>query len=174
MPAAVSLRHPDSPGEFVSSTGLDVGTVAPDFTLRSHRGEDITLSSFRGKKIVVLTFFPLAFTPTCTEEFCTLRDEAADFIADDMVLFGISCDTTATLNAYAASQNLNYDLLSDWWPHGDVSRDYNVFLEPAGFPLRGTFIIDLEGVIRWTVVLGPDDARSTDAYREALAQLRST
>ena len=148
-----------------------VGQEAPDFELQNQFGQPVRLSSFRGDKNVVLVFYPKAFTPTCTGELCAIRDENTVFENDDTVVFGISCDTTATLKVFAQQENYEFQLLSDFWPHGKVSQDYGVFFEAGGFPLRGTFIIDKQGVVRWSVVNGPADARKTADYREALASL---
>jgi peroxiredoxin len=148
-----------------------VGQEAPDFELKNHHGEDVRLSSYRGEKNAVLVFFPKAFTPTCTGELCAIRDENTVFENDDTVVLGVSCDTTATLRVFAEQEKYEFDLLSDFWPHGAVSQLYGAFFEPGGFPMRATFIIDKAGVVRWSVVNGPGDARRTEDYREALAAL---
>ena len=88
-----------------------------------------------------------------------------------MVPVSVSCDSPATLKVFAEREGYEFSLLSDFWPHGEVSRAYGVFLEERGFPLRGTFIIDKDGIVRWSVVNSPADARSTAEYREALAAL---
>ena len=150
---------------------VEVGQEAPDFELRNQNGTPVSLSSFRGQKNVVLVFYPMAFTPTCTGELCAIRDEHTVFENDDTVVFGISCDSPATLKVFAEKEKYEFDLLSDWWPHGEVSKAYGVFLEERGFPLRGTFIIDKAGVVRWSVVNSPADARRTTDYRDALASL---
>jgi len=150
---------------------LNVGDLAPDFELRSHTGDVVKLSDFRGKKNVVVVFYPAAFTPTCSGELCTLRDQRVDFVGDDVQLLAISVDPVASLRVFAEQNGFDYPLLSDFWPHGEVSKAYGVFFEPRGFATRGTFIIDKDGIIRWSVVNTPGDARSTDEYREALAAL---
>ena len=150
---------------------VEVGQQAPDFELRDQFGQTHRLSDLRGSKNVVLVFYPYAFTPTCTGELCAIRDESGDFAGDDVVTFGISCDPVASLKVFAEQQSLDYPLLSDFWPHGATSRDYGVFLEEKGFATRGTFTIDKSGVVRWSVVNSPADARSTDDYRAALADL---
>ncbi len=150
---------------------VEVGQEAPDFEVRDQFGQPVRLSSFRGEKNVVLVFYPLAFTPTCTGELCAIRDESTVFENDDTVVFGVSCDSPATLKVFAEREGYEFRLLSDFWPHGDVSRAYGVFIEEKGFPMRGTFIIDKDGVVRWSVVNSPADARSTSEYREALAAL---
>jgi peroxiredoxin len=150
---------------------IEVGQEAPDFELKNQFGEPVRLSSFRGAKAVVLVFFPKAFTVTCTSEMCAIRDDSRVSGDDGTVVLGISCDTTATLKVFAETEKFDYMLLSDFWPHGEVAQRYGAFFEPGGFPMRATFIIDTDGIVRWSVVNGPGDVRSTSDYREALAAL---
>jgi mycoredoxin-dependent peroxiredoxin len=150
---------------------VEVGQEAPDFELENQFGTPVRLSSFRGEKNVVLVFFPKAFTATCTAELCEIRDEHTVFENDDTVVFGISCDTTATLKVFAETEKYEFALLSDFWPHGAVAQQYGVFIESRGFDMRATFIIDTAGIVRWSVVNSPADARRTADYREALAAL---
>ncbi len=105
---------------------VSVGQVAPDFTLVNQRGEPTTLADLRGRK-VVLVFYPFAFSATCTQEMCDLRDRRGEF-DDDTVLLGISVDTKHALRVFAAQEGLGFDLLSDFWPHGAVAQEYGVFL----------------------------------------------
>jgi peroxiredoxin len=147
-----------------------VGQQAPEFTLKNAAGEPVSLSDFRGKK-VVLVFFPFAFTGTCTAELCAIRDNTDDFIDADTVVLSISCDSHFTLRNFAEQENFNHILLSDFWPHGEVSRRYGVFIEERGMPMRGTFVIDREGIVRWAVINSPADARSTADYRDAVAAI---
>lgn len=150
---------------------LEIGTEAPDFTLKNQFGEEVTLSDFRGKKNVVLVFFPMAFTGICTSEMCEIRDNRSTFVSDDVQVLGISCDTSASQKVFAEQENLDYPLLSDFWPHGEVSKKYGAWFEDRGFSLRGTFIIDKAGILRWSVVNSPGDARNTEEYKQALAAL---
>lgn len=150
---------------------VQVGQQAPDFELENQFGQKVKLSDFRGKKNVVLIFYPKAFTGICTGELCAIRDQKPEFVNDDVVTFGISTDSSATLKAFAEAENYDYELLSDWWPHGKAGSDYGVFLEDKGFNTRGTFIIDKDGVVRWSVINAPGDARNTDEYKAALAAL---
>jgi mycoredoxin-dependent peroxiredoxin len=150
---------------------IEIGQEAPDFEVKNQFGELTKLSDLRGKKNVVLVFYPFAFTPTCTTELCTIRDERTSFENDDTVVFGISCDPAPSLKVFAEQEKIEYSLLSDFYPHGAVSKDYGVFLEEKGFATRGTFVIDKEGIVRWSVVNTPADARNTDEYRAALAAL---
>jgi peroxiredoxin len=150
---------------------VEVGTPAPDFTLTNQFGESISLADFRGKKNIVLMFYPFAFTGICTGELCELRDRRADFDADDTVILSVSCDTPHTLKVYATQEGIEHSLLSDFWPHGEVSQAYGVFLHEKGFATRGTFVIDKAGVVRWSVINAPGEARSADEYVAALAGL---
>ncbi|MBI1349871.1 MAG: redoxin domain-containing protein [Actinomycetales bacterium] len=152
-------------------TGPEVGQLAPDFTLTNQYGQAVTLSEFRGEKNVVLMFYPFAFTGICTSELCEIRDRAPEFDNDDTVVLSVSCDPVASLKVFGMQENLSHTLLSDFWPHGEVSRAYGVFLEDKGFATRGTFVIDKEGVLRWSVVNGPGEARRADDYASALAAL---
>lgn len=148
-----------------------VGALAPDFTLPNQFGQPVTLSSFRGAKNVVVMFYPFAFTGVCTGELCTLRDRAPEFANDDVAVLSISCDPVPSLKVFGEQEGLAHDLLSDFWPHGAVARDYGVFLEEKGFATRGTFIIDKDGVLRWSVVTSPGEARDANAYADVLASL---
>ena len=150
---------------------LQVGQEAPDFALRNQYGQTVRLSDFRGSKNVVVMFYPAAFTPTCTTELCTLRDERDDFSNDGTAVLSVSTDPVPALKVFAEQEGLEHALLSDFWPHGEVSRAYGVLIEDRGIATRGTFVIDRDGILRWAVVNSPGEARSTDDYRAALADL---
>lgn len=149
---------------------IEVGQVAPDFKLKDQHGNEVALSDYRGKT-VVLMFYPFAFTGICTRELCAIRDEATDFVNDNVQTLSVSCDSHFTLKNFAELEHFTHPLLSDFWPHGDVAKKYGVFFEERGMALRGTFIIDAEGVVRWKVVNMPGDARSNDDYRAAIAAI---
>jgi mycoredoxin-dependent peroxiredoxin len=131
--------------------GLALGGPAPDFTLRDQFGQDVTLSSFRGSKAVALVFYPYAFSGVCTGEMAGIRDRLDDFLTFDTEVLGISCDPVYALRAFADSDGLNFSLLSDFWPHGEVTRTYGVLDEAKGCPLRSSYVVDKEGVLRWAV-----------------------
>jgi peroxiredoxin len=116
-------------------------------------------------------FFPKAFTGICTDELCAIRDETAIVEDEGTVVLSVSCDTSATLKAFADSQGYTHQLLSDFWPHGEVAQSYGVFLDTAGIALRATFVIDREGIVRWSVVNQPGEARSVADYTVALAAI---
>ncbi|MGI8612906.1 MAG: peroxiredoxin [Nocardioidaceae bacterium] len=148
---------------------IDVGQSAPDFTLKDQHGQDVTLSTYRGDKAVVLMFYPFAFSSICTGELCAVRDALPSLVNDDVALLAVSCDPMYALRAFSEADDLSYPLLSDFWPHGEVARAYGVFDEERGCALRGTFIVDATGVVRWKVENGLPDARDIEAYRQALA-----
>jgi peroxiredoxin len=153
---------------------IEVGTKAPDFSLRDNHGRTVKLSDFQGSadaRNVVLLFYPFAFTGVCTGELCALRDELPTFVNDDTQLLAVSNDSIHTLRVFAEQEGLEYPLLSDFWPHGETSRAYGVFDEEKGCAVRGTFIIDKEGVVRWTVVNALPDARDLNEYVKALRAL---
>jgi peroxiredoxin len=150
---------------------IEKGQPAPDFTLPNQFGQPVTLSDFRGKKNVVVMFYPMAFTSICTNELCEIRDQYPALENDETEVISISCDAVPTLKIFGEHEKLAHHLCSDFWPHGQVSRDYGVLIEEKGFPLRGTFIIDKTGIVRWSVVHGPGEARSVEDYKAALAAL---
>ena len=149
----------------------EVGSVAPDFTLRDQFGQAVTLSALRGESAVAIVFFPLAFTGTCTGELCELRDNLAMFSTAGVRLLAISVDSTATLRVFAEREGYEFSLLADFWPHGEVARRYGAFLDEKGFATRATVVIDSAGVVRASFSVAPGEARSLTAYREAIAAL---
>ena len=151
-------------------SGLRLGGPAPDFTLRDQFGQDVTLSSYRGSKAVALLFYPFAFSGVCTGEMAAVRDRLDEFMTFDTEVLGISCDPLYALRAFADSDGLNFPLLSDFWPHGEISRAYDVFDDERGSPRRSSYIIDREGNLSWAVHNALLDGRDLD---EHLAQLRA-
>lgn len=152
-------------------TGLDVGEMAPDFTLRDQQGKKVTLSTFRGVKNVVVVFFPFAFSGICTGELCEIRDDLGAFASDDVQVLAISCDHMFTQRAWADAQGYFFPLLSDYWPHGAVAQSFDVLQQKSGAAMRGTFLIDRAGVVRWTLVNGTSEKRDFSGYRVALEAL---
>ena len=148
-------------------TGLEPGTLAPDFTLRDQFGQDVTLSSYRGEKAVALVFFPNAFSGVCTGEMAGLRDRLAELMTFGSEVLALSCDPVYALRAFADADGLNFPLLSDFWPHGAVTAAYGVFNEEKGAPRRSSYVVDREGIVRWAVHSdGP--ARDLDEHVQQL------
>jgi peroxiredoxin len=150
---------------------LTIGQAAPDFELKNQYGELVKLSSFKGNKNVALIFIPFAFTGTCTGELCAIRDDLASFQNDNVQVIAISCDSPFTQKVFAEQEGYKFPVLADFWPHGAAAKAYGIFNEDLGCAMRGTFIIDKEGIIRWTVVNGLGDARNNGDYKTAIAAL---
>jgi mycoredoxin-dependent peroxiredoxin len=151
----------------------EASTLAPDFDLANQFGERVRLSSFRGLRPVVLVFYPLAFSGTCTTELCELRDNLSLFKDAGVELLGISVDSKATLRAWAEHEGYDFSLLADFWPHGGIATQYGVFNADKGIANRGTFVIGVDGVIHSRFETGPSEARSLDDYRAAIAEVTS-
>ncbi|MCO1659531.1 peroxiredoxin [Pseudonocardia humida] len=149
----------------------EVGTEAPDFTLKNQNREDVTLSSFRGERSVLLVFYPFAFSGICTGELSAVRDDLGSFQNDEVQVLAVSCDHPFALKAWADAQGYEFPLLSDFWPHGRVAQDYGVLNSGAGFALRGTFLVDREGVVRFAEVNAVGEARDQNGWRRAVAAL---
>jgi mycoredoxin-dependent peroxiredoxin len=150
---------------------VEVGQEAPDFELRNQHGQPVRLSSFRGAKNVVLVFYPLAFSGVCSSELCALRDDFPEVAQDDTELLTVSVDSVYVLRKWSDTEGFQFGLLSDFWPHGGVASLYGVFNADRGLALRGTFIIDKAGVVRWKVVNPIPEARDIAEYQKALAAL---
>ncbi len=150
---------------------VSVGARAPDFELLDQDKQPVRLSSFRQHKNVVIVFYPNAFTRICGGELCSLRDELAEFQNDGTQLLTISVDSPQVHKRWADEQGFSFSLLSDFWPHGEVARLYGVLDEQAGTAMRGTFIVDLTGTVRWKVVNGNRDPRNPSDYQRVLQGL---
>ncbi len=147
-----------------------VGHPAPAFELNDQNGRTVSLAGLRGRA-VLLVFVPFAFSDTCTNELVDLRDAPDLRDRDDLEVLVVSCDSMYTLKAWADTHGYRSLMLSDFWPHGDISRDYGVFNPRKGLATRGTFLIDADGVVRWAVVNPTGEARDVDDYRREVAAL---
>jgi len=131
---------------------IEVGAEAPDFDLKVDGSEHVRLSDFRGRRNVLLVFHPYAYTPICAEEAQDLEENREHFDSSDTDVVLVSCDSAPVRQAWKKELGLTYTLASDFWPHGEAARAYGVFDESVGAPLRGTFLIDKDGKIVWTLV----------------------
>ena len=166
--------RPAGPAEIRKGTSLmalPVGTTAPDFTLPDANKTPVTLSSFRGEQAVLLVFYPFAFSGTCTADLCSIRDDLGAFQNEQVQVIAISTDTTQSLKAWSLAQGYTFPLLSDFWPHGEVAKAYDVFFEKAGMAVRGTFLVDVDGVIQFAEANGPGEPRDQSAWKRAVAAL---
>lgn len=151
---------------------VEIGQEAPDFTLKSHTGEEVTLSQFRGEKNVVLVFIPFAFTGVCEGELCAIRDDLSPFESGGAQVLAISTDTAPTLKLWAEQQGWTFPTLSDFWPHGEVAKAYGAFNEQVGCANRVTVVIDKDGKIVDRFETGSlGEARPAERYEEAMAKL---
>ena len=140
-----------NPGELKpidSTLNVKVGDVAPDFTLPAVGGGEVTLSQYRGKRNVVISFVPAAWTPVCSDQWPGYNIVKEMFDENDAVLLGITVDNIPTLYAWTRQMGqLWFPVLSDFWPHGKVAQKYGV-LRSSGVTERALFFIDKKGIIR--------------------------
>ncbi|KGK89920.1 redoxin domain-containing protein [Clostridium sp. HMP27] len=131
---------------------IEVGNVAPDFSVKDNKDQTINLSDYRGKK-VLLSWHPIAWTPVCTDQMRTLENNWQTFQKLNTVPLGFSVDPTPCKKAWAAAILINnVSLPSDFWPHGKVAKDYGIFNEEHGVSERANIIIDESGKVKWTKV----------------------
>ena len=142
------------------------GSPAPDFTLPSTAGVDVTLSKLRGRN-VLLAFFPLAFTKVCTQEMCSFTEDFSRFRDANTLVLPISVDSVPTLREFKAKEHLGVDLLSDF--KREVSRNYGTLIEDKFFSNRAYVLIDPDGIVRWA--FSEDTPGTRRENEELLAQL---
>ena len=153
-----AIKHPET------------GTTAPAFTLPSTSGLDVNLARFRNKENVLVAFFPLAFTDTCTSEMCAFSEDFDEFASANVTVLPISVDSVASLREFKSKLQLKVELLSDF--KREASRAYGVLREDTYFSNRAYFLIDKEGLIRWAHVEEMPGQRRENA--EILEAIRST
>jgi mycoredoxin-dependent peroxiredoxin len=146
------------------------GDRAPEFSLPDQDKQVVSLADLRGTP-VLLVFYPFAFSSKCTGELCRLRDELADYTGAGVRVLAISTDPVFSLKAFRDAEGLDFPLLSDFWPHGEVARAYGVFNERAGMAVRGTFLVDADGVVRFAEVNAPGDVREQSGWKAAVGEL---
>jgi len=128
---------------------LSVGQTAPDFTLKDQNQKEVKLSDFAGKKRVVLVFYPLDWSPVCTNEHACFVNDMRQFETLDAEVFGVSVDSVWSHKAFAEKMHINYSLLADFHPKGAMSEKYGVYLADKGITGRAIFIIDKGGKVAW-------------------------
>jgi peroxiredoxin len=154
---ATQLQNPPQAGE-----------VAPEFTAASTSGSDVSLSSFRGKRNVLLAFFPLAFTGTCTKELVCFTEDFDQFAGQGVEILPISVDSTASLREFKNKLQMKTELLSDF--KRDISRAYGVLNEDRFYSNRAYFLIDKEGRVRWSHIEDKNGERRENS--EILAAIK--
>jgi peroxiredoxin len=145
-----------------------VGDAAPEFTAASTSGKDVSLSSFRGKRNVLLAFFPLAFTGTCTKELVCFTEDFDQFAGKGVEILPISVDSTASLREFKNKLQMKTELLSDF--KRDISRAYGVLNEDRFYSNRAYFLVDKGGRVRWSHVEGNNSERRENS--EILAAIK--
>ena len=146
------------------------GDRAPEFDLAVTHEERVRLSDFRGRSNVLLVFHPFAFTPVCEDEARDLQQNLAAFRNANTEIVFVSCDPTAARQAWKRDLGAEYTFASDFWPHGAAAKTYGVFDERTGAPHRGTFLIDREGTVIWSLVK-EDGTRREEIAAEPLDTL---
>ncbi|SRR5579872_1746803 len=156
---------------------IQVGAEAPDFELPSSEiendrpGKKIRLSDFRGKRNVVLAFYPLDFSPVCTSEHQCLVRDLPDLDGVDAQVLGVSVDSVWTHAAFKKHLGLNYPLLADFQPRGEMAAKYGLFLADRGITARATVVVDKQGKVAWVKVQEIPQARDDREIVEALRRL---
>jgi peroxiredoxin len=151
----------------MSLTVPAVGSPAPDFTFNTTSGETVTLSQFKGKSNVLLAFFPLAFTSTCTAEMCSFTEDYAAFAQRDVVVIPVSVDAVPSLKAFRDHYKMGVELASDF--KREASRAYGTLMEHTFFSNRAYFLIDKQGILRWSFVEATPGTKRENA--EILAEI---
>ncbi|MGQ0630810.1 MAG: peroxiredoxin [Sporichthyaceae bacterium] len=149
---------------------VEIGAKAPDLALRDQHNVVITLADLR-PKVVLLVFYPLAFTGACAGELNLIQSELASFQNDGIQVVGVSVDSPYTQRVFADTEGLAFPLLSDFWPHGASAMDYGVFNTESGVATRATFLIDGDGIVRWRVLNDISHPRDQAEYHKAIAAL---
>ena len=138
---------------------IQTGSEAPEFDLQVSGSEHVRLADYRGSRNVLLVFHPFAWTPVCEEEARDLQENLPAFESAETDVVLVSCDPAASRQAWKEHLGLSYTLASDFWPHGAAAKAYGVFDESAGAAVRGTFLIDKQGVVVWSLVNDADTRR---------------
>jgi peroxiredoxin len=148
---------------------IGTGDRAPDFDLEeAYDRPRLRLADFRDTSNVLLVFHPFAFTSVCGEEALDLQANLESFRKAETEVIFVSCDSSATRQAWKKELGATYTFASDFWQHGAAARAYGVFDEQTGAPVRGTFLIDKAGVVIWSLV---KEGRRTELVPESLGAL---
>lgn len=146
-----------------------VGHPCPAFAVTDTHGDTLREADLVGHPALIV-FYPFAFTGICQAELAELDTRVEEF--DDVAILAISCDPVASARAWQEQQGFAFEVASDFWPHGDASRAFGVFDERTGHARRGSFIIDAEGRVQWSVINPAGTGRPVQAYLDALTPLR--
>jgi len=151
-------------------TILAAGTPAPDFTLPVTPDQQISLSELRGRP-VILAFYPADWSPVCGDQLALYNEVLSEFHKHHAELLGISVDSAWCHGAYSSQRKLHFPLLADFEPKGEVARRYGAYREHEGTAARALFVIDADGIIRWSYLSPPGVNPGADGILEALESL---
>jgi len=151
---------------------ISVGQSAPEFSLKDQSQQEVKLSDFRGKKNVVLLFYPLDWSPVCTNEHACMVNEWPKFGKLDAQVLGLSVDSVWSHKAYAEKMGITYPLLADFNPRGAVADKFGVYLADKGITGRATAIIDKTGKVAWFKQYDIPTVPDVNEIAQALAQVK--
>ena len=149
---------------------IEIGQQAPEFTLKDQSQKEVSLKDFRGRN-VVLAFYPLDFSPVCSKEHARFHDDFSQFQGLDAQVLGISVDSAWAHKAFAEKLGIEYPLLADFHPKGEVARKFGLYLEEKGITNRATVIIDRNGVVRYVKVYDIPQQRQNQELVDVLKTL---
>ena len=152
------------------ATPLPPGTTAPDFELPHSPGQTVSLAEFRGRP-VILAFYPADWSPVCTDQLALYQEVLPEFRKFDAELLGVSVDGVWSHLAFAKDRNLRFPLLADFEPKGEVARAYHVYQADEGMSERALYVIDAEGIVRWSYVSPAGVNPGADGILRALETL---
>ncbi|MBC3190919.1 redoxin domain-containing protein [Pseudonocardia sp. C8] len=153
-------------------SGPTVGAVAPGFVLPDQNRQQVSLSSVLSSgRAALVVFYPFAFSGICGGELSAVQASLSSFQNSSVQVLAVSCDPTFALHAWASSAGFTFPLLSDFWPHGAVASEYGVFNSDKGMALRGTFLVQPDGVVSFAEVNQPGEPRDQDGWRRALGAM---
>lgn len=170
--ARIANLYKSAPGMegAAENSGLPIGSKAPDFTLPDSSGKHLSLKDFRGKN-VVLVFYPLDWSPACSDQLSLYQSELAEFEKFNAQVVAVSVDSFYSHGAWSAVRGITFPLLADFNPKGAVAKLYKVWRETSGFSERALYIIDSVGIIR-TCTIAPEIYKIPDVY-ELFDQLKA-
>lgn len=149
-------------------SAAEIGSPAPEFQTRNQHGETVSLAQLRGAP-AVLVFYPFAFTGICTGELAAVQQQLPLLEKLGARVLAVSTDSMFALRVFSEQQQLTFDLLTDHWPHGAIASAYGVFDSQVGCALRGSFVLDRDGVVTWKVVNSLGESRDVAEHVAALA-----
>jgi mycoredoxin-dependent peroxiredoxin len=152
---------------------ITVGSAAPDFTLKDQSQKEVKLSEFKGKKNVVIVFYPLDWSPTCTNEHMCLVNDMKRFEELDAQVLGVSVDSAWSHKAFAEKMGIKYPLLADFQPRGAVGERYGVYLADKGITGRAIAVVDRSGKIAWFKNYDIPTLPDIKEVSEALSKLKN-